>query len=32
MTMHYDPRPVGAAQADDLMATFARRVQATVSG
>lgn len=32
MTLHYDPRPVGAAQADDLAATFARRVRATVSG
>jgi hypothetical protein len=32
MTLHYDPRPVGAAQADDLTATFARRVQATVNG
>ena len=32
MTLHYDPRPVGPAQADDLTATFARRVQATVSG
>ena len=32
MTLHYDPRPVSPAQADDLTATFARRVQATVSG
>jgi len=32
MTLHYDPRPVGPAQADDLAATFARRVQSTVSG
>ncbi len=32
MTLRYDPRPVGAAQADDLAATFVRRVQATVSG
>lgn len=32
MTLHYDPRPIGAALADDLAATFARRVQATVSG
>ena len=32
MTLHYDPRPVGPAQADDLAATFARRVLATVSG
>ncbi|MDH3315003.1 MAG: condensation domain-containing protein [Betaproteobacteria bacterium] len=32
MTLHYDPRPVGAVQADDLMATFVRRLKATVSG
>jgi len=32
MTLHYDPRAVGAAQADDLVSTFARRVQASVSG
>lgn len=31
MTLHYDPRPVGAAQADDLKATFARRVHATLA-
>ncbi len=32
MTLHYDPRTVGGPQADDLAATFARRVQETVSG
>jgi hypothetical protein len=32
MTLHYDPRPVGSAQADDLIATFARRARATASG
>jgi hypothetical protein len=31
MTLHHDPRVVDTAQADDLAATFVRRVQATVS-
>jgi len=31
MTLHYDPRPLDPAQADDLTATLARRVRATVT-
>ena len=29
--LHYDPRPVSPEQADDLVSTFARRVQATAA-
>jgi hypothetical protein len=32
LTLHYDPRVLSAAQADDLSVTFTRGVQATVSG
>ena len=29
--LHYDPRPLGLEQANDLVSTFARRVQATAA-
>lgn len=31
VTLHFDPRPVSAALADDLTATFVRRVRATAA-
>ena len=32
VTLHYDPRPMSAAQATDLASAFARRVRATAAG